>query len=156
MKTAKPDDRLDELFLDLPQPARIFSPTVHVRESGDSCIVGTALPYTDGRVMFRGRLGLELRLEQGQAAARVALVQALAMLKTHLGSLNNVKACVQLTGYIAASADFKDHLKVLDHASALLAEVFGETTGAHTRTAVGVSSLPEGACVMLTLQVRLT
>lgn len=154
MKAAKPDDRLEELLLDLPQPARELGPSLHVRESGDYCIVGAALPYTDGRLMHRGRLGLELRLDHGQVAARTAVVQALAMLKAHFGSLNKIKECVQLTGYIAASADFKDHLKVLDQASALLTDIFGATAGKHTRTALGVSSLPDGACVMIELMVR--
>ncbi len=154
MKSVKPEDRLDELFIDLPIPAKDVGPSCHVRDNGDLCVVGSALPYSDGRLVHKGRLGLELRLEQGQAAARAALIQALAMLKAHLGSLNKIKACLQLTAYVAASAEFKDHLKVLDQAGALLVDLFG-TAGKHTRTAFGVSSLPEGACVMLELLVTI-
>jgi len=149
-----PDDRVQELLIDLPIPAREFAPVLHVREAGKLCVVGSALPYSEGKLVHRGRVGLEVRLEQGQLAARVAVVQALGMLHAQFGTLNRVKQIVSLTGYISAGPEFRDHAKVLDQASQLLSDVFGGA-GHHTRTPIGVSSLPGGACVMLEVIVTL-
>ncbi|MBI2343982.1 MAG: RidA family protein [Deltaproteobacteria bacterium] len=145
-----PDARLEALLIDLPIPAAERGAACHVREANGWCLVGGALPIADGRLHARGRLGVELRLEQGQDAARAALIQALGMLKAHYGSLNGLRQCVKLAGYIAAGPDFREHARVLDLAGDLLVALFGPA-GRHTRTAVGVASLPEGACVMLEL-----
>lgn len=149
-----PDERVAALFLDLPIPPTTHAPVVHVREAGRLCWVGPAYPFSEGRLVHAGRLGLEIRLDQGQQAARIALVQALGMLHNEFGTLNKVQS-VALHGFIAAGPDFRDHAKVCDQASQLLHDLFG-TAGQHTRTAVGVASLAGGACVALELVCQVT
>lgn len=154
MAKIDPDQRAEELYIDFPESAPLDAPRCQVLEIGDLVIVGGALPIADGRLLHSGRLGLSVTVEQGQRAARAALVQALALLRGHLGALKKVRACVRLTGYIAASAEFQDHDQVLIPASQLLGELFG-ARGRHLATAIGVSSLPRGACVLLELTVKI-
>jgi enamine deaminase RidA (YjgF/YER057c/UK114 family) len=148
------DQRAEELFLDLPIPAKTPGAVVHVRRCGDLAWVGPALPICDGLVAYAGRVGLEQRLDQGQAAARMAMEQALGMIKAQLGSLGKVKDIIHLTGHVAAGPDFREHLQVLDPAGQLLIDIYGSASGKHARSAFGVASLPQNACVMLELIVR--
>ncbi|MBI4212302.1 MAG: RidA family protein [Deltaproteobacteria bacterium] len=149
-----PDQKLAELFIDLPEPALPPTGVVHVARSGKMLIVGEALPISDGRLMAKGRVGLEVRLDVARQAARAATIQALAMLAKECGgTLTNIKHVVQLDAMLAASHDFRDHAKVLDGASELLIQLFG-TQGHHTRRAVGVMSLSQDACVSISLMVE--
>ncbi|MBI4237745.1 MAG: RidA family protein [Deltaproteobacteria bacterium] len=151
--TRNPDARLEELLIDLPTPSRTTGPVEAVRQVGDLCWVTGALPWNEGKIMFRGRVGLEVTIDNGQRASRAALLQVFALLKESLGELKRVKQCVKLSGFIAAGPDFQDHSRVLETTSQLLFDVFG-VAGRHAREAIGVSSLPHQACVMLELLVR--
>ncbi len=100
--------------------------------------------------MFRGRVPEEVSPEEAREAARQAAVNALAVLREALGSLNRVERIVRLTGYVYAHPEFRDHPRVMDGASDFLGEVFGDR-GRHSRVTVGVASLPLGAPVELEL-----
>lgn len=147
------EKKLAELFIDLPEipsPTGVVVPADTFHSAGKILHVGGQLPYVSGKMSFKGRLGVEVSPDQGKLAARHALLMALSALRQELGSLNKVQKIIQLTGFIAAGGDFQDHDRVLDGASALLEEIFG-AAGKHTRIAVGVNSLPKGACVELAL-----
>lgn len=147
------EKRLQELFIELPEVQRPIGAAIPWVQSGKLLLVGGAYPYSQGKLSFKGRLGLEVSTDQGALAARHAALYLLSCVRAALGSLNKVVRIVQLTGYIASGGDFKEHEKVLDGASSLFRDVFG-SHGVHTRVAAGVGTLPHGACLELSLIVE--
>lgn len=117
-----------------------------------SCVAGNLL-FISGQIsrdadgtVTKGRLGAELTVEQGRAAARLAALNVLAQVKAALGELDRVAQVVRLTGFVSATPEFTDHPQVVNGASDLMVEALGDK-GRHTRAAVGVSSLPMGCAV---------
>lgn len=101
----------------------------------------------NGVPQYVGKLGREMTVEQGAAAAELCTLNILARLRAACGgTLNKVSSCVKLVGYVNAKDDFTMHPRVVDGASALLARIF-EEHGQHARSAIGVASLPHGVCV---------
>lgn len=148
------DDRLFELYIELPEPPAVEKTAVHAVKTGKLLFVSGVLPRSEGKMM-KGRAGVDVSLDKAKLAARAALVNAFGIISAELGgSLNKIKRIVKLSGAVACGADFKDHLKVFDSASGLLKDVFGNQ-GKHAREVVGASSLPEGAVVELSLVVEL-
>jgi enamine deaminase RidA (YjgF/YER057c/UK114 family) len=103
--------------------------------------------------VITGKAGEDCGIEEGYAAARACALTQLAVLRQHLGSLDNVKSVVSVNGYVNAAPGFLEFPKIVNGASDLLVEVFGEA-GRHVRAAVGVSSLPRGALVELQMVVE--
>jgi enamine deaminase RidA (YjgF/YER057c/UK114 family) len=148
------DDRLFELYIDLPEPPSAEKATAHAVKAGKLLFVAGVLPRSEGKMM-KGRVGVDVTLDKAKLAARAALVNAFGIMAQELGgTLNKIKRIVKLSGAVACGADFKDHFKVLDSASELLKDVFGNQ-GKHVREVIGASSLPEGAVVELSLVVEL-
>lgn len=143
------DEKLEELYIDLPEaPANVGNTLATIRV-GKLLYVTGVLPFSEGRIQYAGRVGVEIGQGNARLAARMAAVMALAMARKELGgSLKDIKRVVSMEGFVACGAEFRDHTKVLDGASELFVQVFG-TNGRHTRTAVGVLSLPQNACVEL-------
>jgi enamine deaminase RidA (YjgF/YER057c/UK114 family) len=112
--------------------------------AGNLLFLSGLLPVVDRKLAIAGRLGENLSVAQGQAAARVASLNALAVAQQHLGSLDRLKKLVKLTVLIATTESFADHAPVADGASNLFVQIFGPQTG-HTRLVYGVQSLPIGA-----------
>ncbi len=137
--------RLAELGIELPKAAAPVAAYVPVVVSGQLAHVSGQLPFVDGRLVT-GRLGDDVSLEQGTAAARACGLMILAQLEAALGSLDRVARVVKLGAFVNSAADFTDQPKVANGASELMAEVFGEA-GKHARSAVGVPVLPLGAAV---------
>lgn len=102
----------------------------------------------NGKAVFTGTTGRDITLEQGQEAARIAVLNCLSLLKDYLKDLNRVKRFVQLIGFVKSAEGFVDQPKVINGASQLLLDIFGER-GAHTRVALGTNELPGGATVEL-------
>lgn len=149
------DAKLDELYIDLPELGSPVAGVAHATKIGKLLYLSGCLPMADGRLIAKGRVGIEVRLDVAKQAARAAAVQALAVIAAESGgTLNHVKQIVHLQGFVATGADFRDHGKVLDGASELFALVFGKA-GHHARVAVGAASLPQDACVELALLVEL-
>lgn len=137
----KIEQRLQELGITLPEPppvAAIYVPAVTIGNmvytSGNDCRV-------DGKLMFQGKLGQELTIEEGQLAARQTMINLLAVLKAHLGELDKIERIVKLLAFVNSTPGFADQPYVINGASALLEEVFGEQ-GRHARSAIGTSELP--------------
>ncbi|OGQ46760.1 MAG: hypothetical protein A3H42_05330 [Deltaproteobacteria bacterium RIFCSPLOWO2_02_FULL_46_8] len=147
------EKRLKELFIDLPEVRPTSQALSSAVQSGKLLYLTGQLPYSEGKLSFKGKLGLEILSDQGMLAARYALFHCLSVIQDTLGSLNKVKQVVQLSGWMATGGDFKDHDRVLDAASQLLTEIFGPM-GKHTRIAIGVNTLPHGACLELALVVE--
>jgi enamine deaminase RidA (YjgF/YER057c/UK114 family) len=142
--------RLSELGLELPAITAPVASYVPVTEAGGLAFVSGQIPMVDGRHVFPGTLGDDVTVAEGQQAAARAALQAISNLRASLGSLDRVRRIVQVTVYIAAVPGFLEHPEVANGASELFVGVFGEA-GTHARAAVGMSSLPRGASVEVTV-----
>ena len=139
------EQRLAELGIELPTPAAPVAAYVPVVVAGGMAYVSGQLPFVGGQLVT-GRLGDDVSLEQGTAAAQACGLMILAQLKATLGSLDRVERVVKLGAFVNSTMDFTDQPKVANGASELMAQVFGEA-GKHARSAVGVPVLPLGAAV---------
>ena len=139
------ENRLAELGIVLPAAAAPVAAYVPVVVTGNLAHVSGQLPFVDGQLVT-GRLGEDVSLERGAAAARACGLMILAQLQAALGSLDRVERIVKLGAFVNSAATFTDQPKVANGASELMAEVFGEA-GKHARSAVGVPVLPLGAAV---------
>ncbi len=133
--------RLRALQLILPEPPTPLGAYVPAVAAGGMLFLSGMLPVKDGHPVWTGLVGVELSIDEGRQAARLAALNGLAVAQAKMGSLDRIKRVVRLTVHIAAAPDFSDHAAVADGASTLLASLFNETDG-HARLAVGVSSLP--------------
>jgi enamine deaminase RidA (YjgF/YER057c/UK114 family) len=141
-----PEERLQQLGVDLPAPAAPVAAYVPTVRSGNLVYVSGQVPLVDGTPSHRGQLGDELGLEDGRAAARTCAINVLAALKAELGELSRVTRVVKVTGFVASAPGFTDQPKVVNAASELFGEAFGDA-GRHARSAVGVAALPLGVPV---------
>lgn len=141
------DQRLEILGITLASPAQAIANYVPYVIVEEMVIISGQLPIKDGQIMFKGKVGQDLSLEEGQHAARLCAINILTQLKVACeGDLGRVKQCLRLGGFVNCGPDFTDQPKVINGASDLMAEVFGEA-GRHARAAVGVNALPLGAAV---------
>lgn len=142
-----PEQRLEKLGISLPQPVPPVAAYVPTVRSGDMVYVSGQVPSVDGKPAYLGRLGADgLSVDEGAEAARRCAINVLAVLKAELGELSRVRRVVKLTGFVASAPDFHDQPKVVNGASELLVEVFGDA-GRHARSAVGMAALPLGVPV---------
>jgi enamine deaminase RidA (YjgF/YER057c/UK114 family) len=140
------DARLAELGLRLPAPRAPAYAYVPVACHGDLAWVSGQLPWRPDGSLPSGRLGDGVSVEDGREAARLCVLNALAALREALGSLERIVRVVKVTGFVASAPGFVAQPSVIDGASALLLEIFGEA-GRHARSAVGVAELPRGVPV---------
>jgi len=147
-RPASAEQRLKELGIQLPTPPEPFGIYAEAVQTGNLLFLTGMLP-TDGReAKFIGRVGAELDVEAGHKAARVAALNALAVARQHLGSLDKVTRVVRLGVAVATSGDVREQPKVADGASELLQDVFGKDKNP-ARLVYGVASLPLGTPVEL-------
>lgn len=148
-KTAsEAEKRLAEIGIELPSPPTPFGAYAEAVRSGNLLFLSGTLPVLNGRPQYRGRLGTDLNAEQAWSATRLAALNALAIAREHLGSLNHVSRVVRLGVMLATGDDSMDLPKVADAASELFLEVFGPDK-ASVRVVYGVASLPLGLPVEL-------
>src|SRR6266853_6206979 len=140
--------RLSELGIVLPAPPSPLGAYVESSDTGNLLFLTGMLPVVNGKLAISGRLGANLSVKEGQDAARIASLNALAAAKQHLGGLDRLKKLVKLTVLIATTEQFADHAAVADGASDLFVQIFGRETG-HVRLVYGVQSLPIGAPVIV-------
>ena len=141
---AGPSSRVSELGLVLPAPPTPLGAYVESSDAGNLLFLSGTLPIVDRKLVISGRLGQDLSVKQGQEAARIASLNALAAAKQHLGDLDRLKKLVKLTVLIATTEQFTEHAAVADGASNLFVQIFGPEPG-HVRLVYGVQSLPIGA-----------
>jgi enamine deaminase RidA (YjgF/YER057c/UK114 family) len=139
--------RLQELGITLPEPAAPVANYIPFNVTGNLVVVSGQIPLRDGRIAHTGKLGAGVSLEEGRAAARLCVINLVAQLRAACGGdLDRVRRVVRLGGFIAAAAEFTQHAVVMNGASDLAVEIFGEA-GRHARTTIGVPSLPGDAAV---------
>jgi enamine deaminase RidA (YjgF/YER057c/UK114 family) len=145
------EEKLALLGISLPIPPEPAGSYVPVVISGNLAYVAGQIPMEGKDVKFRGKVS---SIEIGQEAARLCTINVLAQLKSSLGSLDKIKRVIKVTGFVNCEPSFADHAKVINGASDLLLNIFGEK-GRHSRAAVGVSSLPLNSTVELEFIVEI-
>jgi enamine deaminase RidA (YjgF/YER057c/UK114 family) len=145
--TGRIENRLAEMGILLPEVA---SPKVakilNWKKSGELLFVSGQVPRIDNEISFIGKVGREYNLEEGQLAARTSALMVLSCVREALGDLDRVKEIVRIKGYINVDPDFTDVSAVLNGASELFIDLFGDP-GRHSRTAIGVASMPFGVAI---------
>jgi enamine deaminase RidA (YjgF/YER057c/UK114 family) len=140
------DQRLAEIGLELPQPAAPVASYVPAVEQDGMLHISGQISFAEDGSLIKGRLGEDMEVDAGIAAARRCGVMLLAQMKAALGSLDRVERVVKLGVFVNSTPTFVDQPKVANGASELMQEVFGES-GRHARSAVGVTVLPLGVAV---------
>ena len=148
-------DRLEELGLTLPGPYPPHDPLDAVVVHGGRARTSGQLPRDhDGTIVHPGVLGAGVTVEQGADAARWCALNALSVLAAELGDLDRVKRVLTVLGFVASAPGFVEQPAVVDGASRLLRDVFGDA-GRHSRSAIGVAALPRGGAVEIEVEVAL-
>ena len=140
------EQRLAELGIVLPEAPKPVAAYVPAVRTGDLLFISGQGPTASGQVRFAGKVGQDVTVEDGAQAARLCAINCLAQVKSALGTLERVRRVVKVVGFVNAGPDFTDQPRVINGASELLIEVFGEA-GKHARSAVGCSSLPMNIAV---------
>ena len=140
-------EKLKELDIELPTapiPIGIYKP---VKQVGNMLYVSGQGPIKDGVALVCGKVGAERSIEEGQYAARLCALNALSILHAYLGDLNKIKSTVKLLGFVASAPGFGRQPEVVNGASRMLADIFGEENGIGARSAIGTNELPSGITV---------
>jgi enamine deaminase RidA (YjgF/YER057c/UK114 family) len=151
--SVSPDERLAALGLTLPQVVAPLAAYVPAVKSGTMVYTAGQLPMADGQLLSSGKVGAEVGAAEAAALARTCALNALAAAASVAGGLSAIKRIIKLTGYVASTPDFTGQPQVVNGASELLLEVFGDA-GRHARSAVGTAALPLNAPVEVELIVE--
>ncbi len=149
------DTRLQELGIELPEAPAAVGSYVPVIQFRNMVVTSGQLPMVVGELAFKGKIGSDLTAEDGAEAAKVATVNCLAQIKAVLGDLSRVQQIVRVEGFVNSADGFTAQPAVMNGASNLLSEIFGEL-GRHTRIAVGTNELPLDAAVEVVVWATVT
>ncbi len=152
MKTIK--NRLKELGIDLPKPTKPEFSYIPVNQTGNLLYLSGMDCRKNGKLIYEGKLGKDLTIEQGQEAARQVIINSLGVLQEYLGDLEKVTKVVKLLGFVNSSSGFVEQPYVINGASELLEQVFGEK-GKHARSAVAANELPFNTPVEIEMIVEI-
>ncbi len=154
MNTMSPEERLHELGHVLPPAPKSVANYVGSVQTGNLLFLSGKGPDLAGGRQWRGKLGAELTTEEGYTAARDTMLNLLAVVHEDIGALSRIRRIVKVLGMVNSVPDFTDQPKVINGASDLLVEIFGDR-GRHARSAVGMASLPGGIPVEIEMIVEL-
>ena len=149
------DEKLKSLGITLPTPPKPAGSYIPVVTSGNLVFVSGQIPMQDGKVSYTGKVPTERTIEDAQNAAKICAVNILAQIKANLGSLDRISKIVRVSGFVNSTGDFAEHPKIINAASDLFFEIFGEKAK-HSRIAVGVSSLPLNSTVEIDMIAEFT
>ena len=135
------EKKLSELGIQLPETAAPLAMYVPATQAGNILYISGQGPFVDGKPQYVGKVGKDLSLEDAQAAARICIINMLAVIKNQVGDLNKVKTIASIQAFVSSETGFDQQHIVINAASQLLFAVFGEA-GRHARTAVGTNQLP--------------
>lgn len=140
------EEKLTSLGLELPEAPKPVATYVPAVRTGNLLFLSGVLPMRNGQLAFTGKLGRDLTVPEGVEAAKIAILNALAIAKQELGSLDRITRVVKVVGHVASADGFAEQPQVLNGASDLLVAIFGDA-GRHARVATGAAELPRGAAV---------
>jgi enamine deaminase RidA (YjgF/YER057c/UK114 family) len=146
-------ERLNQLGIVLPEPPKPVAAYIPAKQSGNMVFTAVQLPMFNGELISKGLLGQDVEIDNAKNAARICTLNALAAIKGVIGNLDRIKQIVRVVGYVASVPTFTQQPAVVNGASELLLEIFGEN-GKHARSAVGMSALPLNASVEIELTVE--
>lgn len=149
------EKKLQNLGLILPDPPKPVASYVPFVQQGNLLFLSGMLPFEDGKLVLSGKVGQTLNVDQGKEAAKIALLNALAVIKSAIGSLDRIEQIVRMSLYVACSSDFTAQPTVANGASDLLVEIFA-ARGRHARLALAAPVLPLDAPVELELIVAIS
>ena len=147
------EDRLKELSIEIPTPPNPAGSYIPVVTTGNLAFVSGQIPMKDGKVIVEGKVPEKQSLDSAREAAKICIINGLAQLKSNLGSLDKITKFVRISGFVNSSQDFTEQPKVINAASDLLVEIFGDMAK-HSRIAVGVASLPLNSTVEIDMIVE--
>ncbi len=147
------EDKLRELSIELPTPPSPAGSYIPVVTTGNLAFVSGQIPMREGKVVFEGKVPEQQSLESARDAAKICIINGLAQLKANLGSLDKIRKFVRISGFVNSSPNFIEQPKVINAASDLLVEIFGDMAK-HSRIAVGVASLPLNSTVEIDMVVE--
>lgn len=147
------EDRLKQLNITLPIPPKPAGSYIPVVISGNLAFVSGQIPMQEGKVLYTGKVPSERSIEEAQSAAKMCAINLLAQLKSNLGSLDKITKIVRVSGFVNCTPEFSEQPKIINAASDLFFEIFGEK-GKHSRIAVGASSLPLNSTVEIDMIVE--
>lgn len=147
------EDRIHQLGLIFPPAPSPVASYIPAKQTGNLVFTAGQLPVVSGEIVSKGLLGQDVDVEEAKRAAQVCTLNALAAIKGVIGDLNRIKQVVRVVGYVASISTFTQQPAVLNGASELLLELFGEA-GKHARSAVGMAVLPLNASVEIELTVE--
>lgn len=136
-----PEEKLRELGIELPKAPAPLGAYIPAVRAGNLVFLSGILPLIQGKLTRTGRVGEDISIDEAREDAKTAAINALSVLKSYIGSIDKVKRCIKITGYVSSAPDFTEQPRVLNAASDLMFEIFGEA-GRHARAAVGVNVLP--------------
>lgn len=140
------EKKIEEMGIVLHGESKPGAMYIPVKQLGNALFVAGQVPFKDGKLLYTGKVGKDLSLEEAEEAARVCIVNMLSALKSYLGDLDKVKSIVKVQAFVSSEIGFDQQHIVINAASQLLFDVFGES-GRHARTAIGTNQLPMDAPV---------
>lgn len=145
--------RLKDLNIDLPEVPKPLAAYIPAKQAGQLIFTAGQLPMVNGELFLKGLLGQDVEIEDANKAARICTLNGLAAIKGLIGDLDRIKQIVRVVGYVASVPNFTQQPAVINGASELLLEIFGDK-GKHARSAVGMAVLPLNASVEVELTVE--
>jgi|TARA_Y100000996_G_C22429501_1_gene605007 enamine deaminase RidA (YjgF/YER057c/UK114 family) len=149
------EEKLKELGIELPTPPNPAGSYIPVVTTGNLAFISGQIPMKEGKVVFEGKVPDKQSLDSARDAAKICIINGLAQLKSNLGSLDRITKFVRISGFVNSSPEFTEQPKVINAASDLLVEVFGDMAK-HSRIAVGVASLPLNSTVEIDMVVEIS
>ena len=150
----KVESRISELNISLPEAPKPVAAYIPAKQTGKLVFTAGQLPMVNGELISKGILGQDVEIDEANKAARICTLNALAAIKGVIGDLDRIKQIVRVVGYVASVPTFTQQPAVVNGASELLLEIFGEN-GKHARSAVGMAALPLNASVEIELTVEI-
>ena len=147
------EEKLKELGIEIPTPPNPAGSYIPVVTTGNLAFVSGQIPMKEGKVIFEGKVPENQSVDSARDAAKICIVNGLAQLKANLGSLDKITKFVRISGFVNSNPNFTEQPKVINAASDLLVEVFGDMAK-HSRIAVGVTSLPLNSTVEIDMIVE--
>ena len=147
------EDKLKELSIIIPIPPSPAGSYIPVVTTGNLAFVSGQIPMKEGKVVFEGKVPEKQSLDSAREAAKICIINGLAQLKANLGSLDKITKFIRISGFVNSNPDFTEQPKIINAASDLLVEIFGDMAK-HSRIAVGVASLPLHSTVEIDMIVE--
>ena len=147
------EEKLKDVGITLPIPPNPAGSYIPVVTTGNLAFISGQIPIKDGKIVFSGRVPVEQSIESAQEAAKLCMINCLSQLNSYFGSLECITKIIKISGFINSSSDFSEHPKIINVASDLLVEIFGDMAK-HSRIAVGVASLPLNSTVEIDMIIE--